>query len=72
MVFFSPSLISDSDIDTNHIAIKSNHGITMNINHDIDTLNDLDNEEAVLHEFDFLTSDNSTTDFMINDFKASK
>ncbi len=46
-------LISDDDLDTNRIIIKSNHGITNHQN----ALNDLDNEEAALHEFDFLSGD---------------
>jgi hypothetical protein len=52
--------ISDDDLDTNRIIIKSNHGNTTNTNHHnsaLDILNDLDNEEAALHEFDFLTGD---------------
>jgi len=52
--------ISDDDLDTNRIIIKSNNGNTTNTNH-LDTLNDLDNEEAALHEFDFLTGDTAAT-----------
>ena len=42
--------------------IKSNNGNTTNTNHynsSLDTFNDLDNEEAALHEFDFLTGDSA-------------
>ncbi len=43
---------SDDDLDTNAIIMKANHQ---------NTANDLDNEEAVLHEFDFLSGDAATT-----------
>ena len=52
--------ISDDDLDTNRVIIKSNNGNTTNTNHHdsaLDILNDFDNEEAALHEFDFLTGD---------------
>ena len=48
----SLSLSSDDDLDTNR-----NHGPT---NHQT-TLNDLDNEESALHEFDFLSGDTTAT-----------
>jgi len=53
--------ISDDDLDTNRIIIKSNNGNTINTNHALDTFNDLDNEEAALHEFDFLTGDTAAS-----------
>ncbi len=56
--------ISDDDLDTNRIIIKSNNGNTINTNHHnsvLDTFNDLDNEEAALHEFDFLTGDTAAS-----------
>ncbi len=51
---------SDDDIDTSRIIIKPNNGNTTNHNSALDTLNDLDSEEAALHEFDFLTGDAAT------------
>lgn len=65
-------VISDDDLDTNRIIIKSNNGNT-NHNSALDTLNDLDNEEAALHEFDFLSHDNAATtsrkiEFFLNCF----
>ncbi|CAF1096033.1 unnamed protein product [Adineta steineri] len=53
---------TDDGIDPNRIIIKSNLGNTSNVNHQnsgLDTLNDLDSEEAALHEFDFLSGDPS-------------
>ncbi|CAF2744234.1 unnamed protein product [Rotaria sp. Silwood2] len=64
---------NDSDLDTNRIIIKSNNGNATNINHHnstLDTLNDLDSEEAALQEFDFLTGDATTTGLSINEFKS--
>jgi hypothetical protein len=37
--------------------MKSNHGNT----NPLDALSDPDNEEAALHEFDFLTADSANT-----------
>ncbi|CAF3681160.1 unnamed protein product [Rotaria sordida] len=65
---------NDSDLDTNRIIIKSNNDNTTNINHHnstLDTLNDLDSEEVVLQEFDFLTGDTGTTGLNINEFKSN-
>lgn len=61
MTFFS-----DDDIDTSRIMIKSNNGGTTNH----DTLNDLDSEEAALHEFDFLSGD-AAQSTNINELKSN-
>ncbi|CAF1342095.1 unnamed protein product [Rotaria magnacalcarata] len=63
------------DIDTNRSVTKSNNGNATNINHlssTLDTLNDLDGEEAALHEFDFLTGDAAAAALSINEFKSTE
>ncbi|CAF5119761.1 unnamed protein product, partial [Rotaria sp. Silwood1] len=65
---------NDNDLDINRIMIKTNNDNTTNINHHsstLDTLNDLDNEEAVLQEFDFLTGDATTTSLSIDELKST-
>ncbi|UJR37475.1 hypothetical protein I4U23_030178 [Adineta vaga] len=62
---------NDDDIDTNRIITKSNNGSTTNHNSGLDTLNDLDSEEAALHEFDFLSGDAATTT-NIDDVKSNE
>ena len=57
---------SDDDIDTSGIMIKSNNGGTTNH----ETLNDLDSEEAALHEFDFLTGE-AANSANINQLKSN-
>ncbi|UJR08728.1 hypothetical protein I4U23_012985 [Adineta vaga] len=55
---------NDDSLNTNRIILKSNHGNPSNTNHlnsALDSLNDLDSEEAALHEFDFLSGDAATT-----------
>ena len=59
-------LSSDDDIDPSRINIKTNNGNTTNH----DALNDLDSEEAALHEFDFLSGD-AATSTNINELKSS-
>jgi len=57
--------VNEDDLDPNRIMIKSNHNSTTtnNNNHNhqsnlpMESLNDLDSEEAALHEFDFLSGD---------------
>jgi hypothetical protein len=64
------SCFSDDEIDTSRIITKSNNSNTTNHNSGLDTLNDLDNEESALHEFDFLTGD-AATSASINEMKTS-
>ena len=55
--------------------IKSNHTSTTNHHHHpnsaLETLNDLDSEEAALHEFDFLTGDAANNALGLNEQKPS-
>ncbi|CAF1098248.1 unnamed protein product [Adineta ricciae] len=67
---------ADDPLDTNRILLKSNHGNPSNANHlnsALDQLNDLDSEEAALHEFDFLTGDaaTATTGLSINELNST-
>ena len=67
---------SDDPLNTNRILLKSNHGDPSNANHlnsALDQLNDLDSEEAALHEFDFLTGDaaTATTGLSINELNST-
>ncbi|CAF0944984.1 unnamed protein product [Adineta ricciae] len=61
---------SDDDIDTSRIIPKPNNGNSTNHNSGLDALNDLDSEEAALHEFDFLSGDAAATT-NINEIKSN-
>jgi hypothetical protein len=63
-------VFSDDDIDASRIILKPNNGNTTNHNSALNTLNDLDSEEAALHEFDFLTGD-AATSANINELKSN-
>lgn len=65
-----PFSFSDDDIDTSRIISKPNNGNSTHHNSGLDTLNDLDSEEAALHEFDFLSGDAAAT-ANINEMKSN-